>query len=323
MEKDLKYYCNVFGKLRRDYKNGGAPHKPILLISLIQAFQQGICKTNQIRIIPELVGLFKSNWTCLVQTNHTCLFTLPFYHLNSEPFWTLVANPGCELWVKSKSSMRSLSNLTTAIKYALVDFELVRVLCNKEDSDVLLFSLLDMYFPETKSNFHFGKDAYIREIQSQIVNESQTDYKKRIIKIKQDLDLEQFQEEIYIRSNIFKREIPKIYNNTCCISGMRVDAIENVSMIDACHIIPFSESYNDTISNGIALCPNLHRAFDRGLFAISNDYFVQINNIFNEPNMSIYNLKQFDGVRILLPENPEYHPSIDAFCNHRRRFNIG
>jgi putative restriction endonuclease len=187
---------------------------------------------------------------------------------------------------------------------------------------VLLFSLLEIYFPETKSNFDLGQNIYIREIQSQIVNELQTDYNKRIIKIKQEMDLEQFQEEIYIRSNIFKREIPKVYNNTCCISGMRVDAIENVSMIDACHIIPFSESYNDTISNGIALCPNLHRAFDRGLLAISNDYIVQINNIFNEPNLSMYNLKQFDGVRILLPENAEYHPSIDAFSNHRRRFNI-
>jgi putative restriction endonuclease len=36
-------------------------------------------------------------------------------------------------------------------------------------------------------------------------------------------------------------------------------------MIDGCHIIPFSKNYNDTIINGIALCPNLHKAFDRAL----------------------------------------------------------
>ncbi|MDR2064942.1 MAG: hypothetical protein LBP85_04455, partial [Prevotellaceae bacterium] len=38
-----------------------------------------------------------------------------------EPFWKLVANAGCEKWVESKSSMRSFSNLTTAVKYALID----------------------------------------------------------------------------------------------------------------------------------------------------------------------------------------------------------
>jgi putative restriction endonuclease len=38
----LSYYLSCFQKLRRDRKNGGAPHKPILLISIIQAFQSGI-----------------------------------------------------------------------------------------------------------------------------------------------------------------------------------------------------------------------------------------------------------------------------------------
>lgn len=33
-------------------------------------------------------------------------------------------------------------------------------------------------------------------------------------------------------------------------------AITNVSMVDACHIVPFSEGYDDTLTNGIALCPN-------------------------------------------------------------------
>jgi len=74
-----------------------------------------------------------------------------------------------------------------------------------------------------------------------------------------------FKEEVFIRSGIFKREIPKLYNNTCAISQLRIDATANISMVDACHIVPFSEAYDDTLTNGIALCPNLHRAFDRGL----------------------------------------------------------
>jgi putative restriction endonuclease len=322
MNKDLKYYCSLFGKLRRDSKNGGAPHKPILLISLIQSFQQNIYKSNQITILPELVGLFKSNWASLVATNHTCLFTLPFYHMRTEPFWSLIPNEGCEIWVNSKSSMRSFANLTTAIKYATIDIELFNLLINEDDANILLYFLLDKYFPETKSKFTNYCNSYFTDIKNQIVEEPFEIYQKRILKIREALDTDQYEEEIYIRSTIFKREIPKIYNNTCCISGMRIDAVDNISMIDACHIIPFSESYNDSITNGIALCPNLHRAFDRGLISIDKDFKVILSNNFIEPNRSSYNLKQFEGIKIILPENPSFFPSKYSLENHRKRFGI-
>lgn len=40
--------------------------------------------------------------------------------------------------------------------------------------------------------------------------------------------------------------------------------------------------YNDTITNGIALCPNLHRAFDRGLIAIDDNFKVLVSQSFRE-----------------------------------------
>lgn len=320
MTKDLKYYIKAFEKLHRDHKNGGAPHKPILLISLIQAIQQKVYLSNNITIIAELVGMFKSNWSALVETNHTCLFTLPYYHMRTEQFWNLVPNLGCELWVESKSSMRSFANLTTAIKYATIDLELFHLMVNKESSDILIQILLDKYFPKTKSSFTNTGIGYINDITNQIVEEPFENYQKRLIKIRAELDNDQYNEEVFVRSNIFKREIPKIYNNTCCISGMRVDIVNNITMIDACHIIPFAESYNDTITNGIALCPNLHRAFDRGLLSINDDYQVILNSNFTEPNRSSYNLRQFDGIKILLPENQKYFPSLDSLKHHRARF---
>jgi putative restriction endonuclease len=318
--KDLNFYCFHFEKLRRDYRNGGAPHKPILLISLIQAFQQGLYNTTEIKILPELVGLFKSNWNKLVNTNHQCLFTLPFYHMNSEPFWSLTPNIGCEIWVNSKSSMRSFTNLTTAVKYAVIDKELMELFLNKANSELLVQILLEKYFPETKSEFIYENNNYINDIEKQIVEDPMEAYKKRLLQIRQDLDNDAFQEEVYLRSNVFKKEIPKIYNYTCCISGLRIDAINNVSMIDACHIIPFSESYNDTISNGIALSPTLHRAFDRGLISIDNNYKVLINSTFSELNRTPHNIKQFAGMKLLLPENSKYFPSQISLEHHRTRF---
>ena len=320
--KNLTYYCSRFENLRRDYKNGGAPHKPILLISLIQAFQQGFYKTAEISIIPELVGYFKSNWNKLVFTNHQCLFTLPFYHMNSEPFWSLIPKIGCEMWVKSKSSMRSFANLTTAIKYAVIDEELKELFLEKDGSGILVQLLLEKYFPTTKDKFDFRSNNYVSDIEDQIAEDPKETYQKRLLQIRSELDNDAFQEEVYIRSNIFKKEIPKIYNYTCCISGFRIDAVSNISMIDACHIIPFSESYNDTITNGIALSPTLHRAFDRGLISIDDDYKVLVNNNFSEVNRTPYNIKQFTGIKLLLPSNEQFFPSLDSLSQHRKKFDF-
>lgn len=121
---------------------------------------------------------------------------------------------------------------------------------------------------------------------------------------------------------IFKQEIPKIYDNTCCISGMRIDATSNVSMIDACHIVPFSEAYDDTLTNGIALCPNLHRAFDRGLIAISDDYSVLVKRNFIENSKSVFNLTQFENQKILLPKHETHYPSLENLQFHRNRFHF-
>lgn len=96
---------------------------------------------------------------------------------------------------------------------------------------------------------------------------------------------------------------------------MKIDATINVSMIDACHIVPFSVSYDDTVTNGIALCPNLHRAFDRGLIAIDKNYKVVVSDTFREDETS-YSIRSFDGIEIKLPTLKSYFPTINNFQWH-------
>jgi len=299
-------------------KNGGAPHKPILLLSVIRMFENGIFTNNQIYVLPELVASFKANWSKLVTTNHYPIFALPFYHMSSEPFWKLIPNIGCEKWIESKSSMRSLGNLTMAVQFTLIDNELANLLLVPENRDILKISILDKYFPNTKSNY--GTNGNDDLPSASILHENSEEYKRKIIELKNKVDENAFQEEIFIRGGLFKREVPKIYNNTCAISGLRLTAVTTtVSMIDACHIVPFSESYDDTLTNGIALCPNLHRAFDRGLISFSDNYTVLINKNFVEDKNSAFNISQFDGKQIILPYSEELYPALENLYKHRNK----
>ena len=285
------------------------------MLSIIRLFEKGIFTDNQIHILPELVASFKSNWSQLVVTNHFPIFAMPFYHMSSEPFWKLIANVGCEKWIESKSSMRSLQNLTTAVNFALIDNELAELLLQPESRDVLKISILDRYFPDTKSNYDSNRNDDLPS--ASILHESSEEYKRKIIELKSKVDENTFQEEVFIRGGLFKREIPKVYNNTCCISGMRIDATISISMVDACHIVPFSVSYDDTVTNGIALCPNLHRAFDRGLISIDENFKVLVSNKFKEQE-SHYNIGYFRNQQIILPNHSADFPLKENLEWHRQ-----
>ncbi|WP_419802690.1 HNH endonuclease [Mucilaginibacter sp.] len=292
-----------------------------MLLSVLQAFSQKLYLSSKIYITPELVALFKTNWSLLVTSNHDCNFALPFYHLTSDKFWFLQAKPGFESFLQIKTSMRSFSNLNAAVDYAFVEDDLFKLITNEKDNVVLLLFLLDEYFPETKNNFANSipdQQKLLNNLENKILKEDAVEYRTEIRKLIQQKD----EEEIFLRGSLFKREIPKIYNNTCCISGMRIDSTINVSMIDACHIVPFSESYADTISNGIALCPNLHRAFDRGLISIGDNYEVIVKDTFSEELSTNYFILPFHGKQINLPNKIEDFPSSENLSYHRKKFNF-
>jgi putative restriction endonuclease len=67
------------------------------------------------------------------------------------------------------------------------------------------------------------------------------------------------------RSVAFRQEIMRLYDYTCSACRIRIITPDGRSVVDAAHIIPFSESYDDGIGNGLALCKLHHWAFYTGL----------------------------------------------------------
>lgn len=100
-------YIQKFLSLRRDYSYGGAPHKPVLLFSVLELIEIGLISQNKIYISPELIAKFKDVWEVLVNTPHNQNISLPFYHLKSEGFWHLKLRPGMSVAVNKSHSIRS------------------------------------------------------------------------------------------------------------------------------------------------------------------------------------------------------------------------
>lgn len=316
MRASLTKYLKTFKKLRidRSHHGGPAPHKPILLLSVCQAFEQKLFASTRIYLSPELVALFKVNWNLLVTTKHDCRITYPFFYMKSEGFWRLVTFPGYSNFITANTVIKGFNQLKAIVDYAEIDVDLFLLLTDPASNKILQQFLLDEYFPSTKKNiaqYAVEQDKLFDELEGKILNEDAVEYRAEISELLKQND----EEEVYLRGSMFKREIPKIYNNSCCISGMRIVATANISMVDACHIVPFSESYDDTITNGITLCPNLHRAFDRGLIGIDGEYRVLVSKGFKEVD-SGYGITRFEGKQILLPRERKYWPAQEKLAWH-------
>jgi putative restriction endonuclease len=301
----LHQFLNKLTKLNRGgTKYGKAPHKPVLLLAFIDLLDKGTLTQNQVYVDADLVGAFLENWQLLVDTLHSADFTQPFYYLQSDqfnghPFWYLKAKPGCQV----NAHIKSARILAQVVEYGHFAPEVFLLLADPLSRNLIKNTLLDTYFPLKKAAYLRSKqtgEGYVNDLTEYVLNEPEVPYKTlRVIT----------EDEQFVRGGLFKKMVPKMYSNRCCITGMHVESTYGHTFIDACHIVPFSLTHNDTISNGIALCPNLHRAFDRGLITIDTGYRVKVSAGVIEHDSHPYNLKQFNDQPIHLPADRRYFPN--------------
>jgi putative restriction endonuclease len=195
--------------------------------------------------------------------------------------------------------IRSIHTLHDVVDYGSFADELYTLLISTGCRNILKNALLDHYFPDTKAGLlQTRQGGYIQHLQSYLLNESPAVYSLTLS--------ETDEEEQFIRGGMFKKLVPQVYNHTCCISGMRLVSNHGFSMIDACHIVPFSLNKDDKINNGLALCPNLHRAFDRGLISVDEKLKVIVSDTIAEDFSNAYALQHLKGKRVALPSGEKH-----------------
>ncbi|PJJ48536.1 HNH endonuclease [Hymenobacter chitinivorans] len=309
---DLPHYLTRFRKLKTSKLAGEeAPYKPALLLAVLEGLEDGSVQANQIVITPELLAAFQSNCRDLSTSGRFRAnnFALPFYHLTGDGFWHLRTHFGQPLVLTSSGSPRSLGHLRQVVAYASFDEPLWLLLQDRATRHVFRDALLDRYFPQTRLRYRptAGPEA-LRVLGQQMLQEPAAVYQTHI-NLADEV-------ETAVRSAVFKREVLKAYNFTCAISGLQLISTSTTApapLLDACHIVPWAISHDDTIGNGLALTPTLHRAFDRHLLRIDQDYRVRVASSFRELRGAEHGLLQFEGQKLRLPERREWWPRKEGF----------
>ncbi len=310
----LAIYTRKFTKLKQGgTKYGKAPHKPVFLLTILELIDKQIIVENRVTITPELVATFKENFALLVNAANKDDFTQPFFYLKNEGFWFLQPKSGFLLDVY----IRNVQTLSDRLDYAYFIDDLYGLLLNPPSRLHLRNILLNTYFSTTQAAYWQVKNAghsYVQDLKNYLLNEKELPYQTNI----QPADDEEIR---FVRGGLFKKLVPKVYDFTCAISGMKVISVDGSSLVEACHIVPISVLGDDKVTNGIALCPNLHTAFDRGMIGVDEQFRVVVSPALADNVSSSYNLTQFHGQPLRLPFGEVHYPIIERFRWHlRERF---
>jgi putative restriction endonuclease len=86
-------------------------------------------------------------------------------------------------------------------------------------------------------------------------------------------------------------------------------------LLEAAHIQPYVDERSNHPQNGLCLRVDLHRLFDEGLLAVSDEFALQVS-----PKLFGTSYAALEGRKIWVPEDPNLRPSFQALAAHRECF---
>ena len=249
MQYNWEPWLDRLYNLRRD-KHGTheRPHKPALLLSIIELLDRKLASKNLIPLSDDLVATFKRYFKLVKKHNDQPTIQNPFFHLCGDKFWQLAPAMG-QAPVYSKgatSGAPSVAELRRRTAGGTFDPSLWALLSDPVARHQLRGALIARYFPDDREKL--AALAATPFMEATPASE-----------LKDELPPG--------RDGAFRNTILEIYDYRCAACGIRVLLDQRVSLVEAAHLIPFSISRNDKPTNGIALCPNHHWAMDRHLIA--------------------------------------------------------
>ncbi len=286
-------FAKWLSALRKLAPTDEAPHRPLLLLTVLKAAERDGDLAEVLLLSPELAYQFKLFEHIVAHRRIQKLdIRMPFHHLKSSGVWMPLDKHG------EPSAHRSV---TTCVR---LDPDFRAACLDAEFRQRAATILIKTYFrPE--------EQIALREMMALpadvVIPESESDE-----------TLEQHARSEG-RSARFRLDVVPAYNYTCTLTGNRIITVDRGTIVDAAHIAPFRSSQNNDVQNGLSLCKNAHWLFDVGLWSLDDDYRVIVaGDVFEEDSPDQTPLKQMVGRRILLPRDERYWPSPANLAIHRK-----
>ena len=256
------------------------PHKPLLLLAAFDLIDAGLATPYHVPWCQELRDRFTERFNLVRKHNDQNSPDLPFRYLASDGFWKATEADG-----------------VTPIRREIRVSDIGQISARFTDGFEFLAAI-----PATRQ---LMRDAIISRYFPHLLSYRPPSTTPNPLSCVAEEPLE------YGRSPAFRRKILEIYDHQCAACGLRIrlSSGNDVSFIDAAHLIPFSDNYNDHPTNGLALCKNHHWAMDRHLIAPCPDHHWKVSAIL-DPRRSNgeKELIELASKSLLLPKDEAFHP---------------
>jgi putative restriction endonuclease len=320
MEEQLQHYIKSFGQLRTDsgktkYPESTlhrAPHKPLLLLTVLDLAAQGNLTTNLIPLTPELGDVFASYWKLVMPPDRAGNLSLPFFHLKNDGFWYLIPQHGKEEALGAIRQIAGMSQLRDTVIGAQLDDDLYQLICIEENRNLLRTVLIEGYFHQA---------VHERLLEQAEVNLMAFQYSQKLLAKAQTQSIAVStdgteEQKGAVRDQGFRRAVLTAYNHRCVLCGVRLLTEDGLTAATAAHIVPWSVSYNDDPRNGLCLCRLCHWVFDVGLAGITTKYRITLSKqLTSVGNMAGY-LTTLESRPIFEPVEPFFNPDAEALEWH-------
>ncbi|HBR94058.1 MAG TPA: hypothetical protein DEA90_07825 [Opitutae bacterium] len=233
-----------------------APHKPLLLLSILDMAESGEISSSRLEKTPGLRLRFDAYWA-IVQARWGGLPGLdqPFHYLRSQGFWSTFTQDG------------HISTADRSTVYVELDPQFMADLSSAQRRDEARRILVEKWFTEAEQRALYAafgwSSAKLRQIEwSDQANEDA---------------------EATGRDANFRIKVVTQYRFTCALTGYGLHTAQGHSLVEAAHIHAFSKSRNNSPDNGLALTRDAHWMFDKGLWTLDEQQRVLVaKEIFTE-----------------------------------------
>jgi putative restriction endonuclease len=299
----LAYYTKSFARLHvnRTKARGVSPHKICMLLAVIDLYDYDADRSNQILYGQKLLERFRLYFEAVKKpTDHANPY-FPFFHLSGDKFWHLQPKPGRELVLAALTTVRSNKGINENIEYATLDTDLHSLLGDRTARHHLAESLVNHWFDRQRAEL-------LEMIQfSSTINSYEHSLRENVEVSEPDPRV-----TIFVRDQAFRRVVLEAYDYRCAATGERIILPDESAMVEAAHIIPFSETRDDDPRNGLALAPNIHWAMDKNVIAPGPDWCWHVSRKIERRKPANRSLVSLDNQKVILPREQRLWPKREA-----------
>jgi putative restriction endonuclease len=271
-----------------------APHKPLLLLVAIANLLQG----NRVLSFDEAEKQLKPlliAYAPPVQARHQP--ELPYWYLRSDDLWEV---DGAESFPLQQGGFPRMAALRTSRGH-LPDSFANALLSRASLVEDVVQALLVAHFPESLHEDILAAVGLKTPGESMVAEEQTTYGEKRG------------------RDPKFRESVLRAYEHRCAVTGFRAALGGSYFGCEAAHVQWHAYDGPDTVENGLAMEPTLHKLFDAGAWTLTDDRRVLVSAEFTGSDEAVQRLRSCHGQPLRAPLAGEPLVSTEYIRWHREK----